>query len=514
MTISDRRGRARAQSLLDRLPLFLVLCGIGAAAMLVPGLYGLVVGEADAAGAFLGAALLFLGLTGIVALAVGRGATGSRARGLLLSLAGAFAVLPAMLAWPLAQAMPGQGYVIAYVEMVSAITTTGASAYPALEQVPQSVHLWRALVGWLGGLMLWVAAIAILAPMRLGGFELMMSDKAVGRDATLGRSRVSERPMQRIWRHTASLAPVYAALTLTLWLALLVAGELPFIALCHAMAMMATSGISPVADLSQTTGGREAEALMALFMVFALARVTFARDMPVPAPRRIWQDPELRSATVLIVAVPAVFFGLHWFGPIETAGTAGALQGLWGSFFIGISFLSTTGFVSADWGAAQDWSGLTRPGLILVGLAMVGGGVATTAGGVKLLRVYALYKQGQLELARLVHPSAVASPGHPSRRIRPDSAYLAWLFFMLFALSVAAVMTALAFVGVAFDQALVLTVAGLANTGPLILVALETPIALAELSMPAQAVYCLAMVLGRLETLALVALLNPVFWRP
>ena len=46
-----------------------------------------------------------------------------------------------------------------------------------------------------------------------------------------------------------------------------------------------------------------------------------------------------------------------------------------------LSFLTTTGFVSEDWRATQLWSDLPEPGIILLGVAVMGGGIATTAGG-------------------------------------------------------------------------------------------------------------------------------------
>ena len=68
--------------------------------------------------------------------------------------------------------------------------------------------------------------------------------------------------------------------------------------------------------------------------------------------------------------------------------------------FTVLSFLTTTGFVSSEWEAAQGWSGLATPGVILMGLALMGGGVATTAGGVKLLRVFTLYLNGLREMQK------------------------------------------------------------------------------------------------------------------
>ena len=55
--------------------------------------------------------------------------------------------------------------------------------------------------------------------------------------------------------------------------------------------------------------------------------------------------------------------------------------------------------------------------------------------------------------------------------------------------------------------------AALSTTGPLITVAAETPIELLTLSGPAKMVMCGAMVLGRLEMLAIIALFNPGLWR-
>ena len=178
-----------------------------------------------------------------------------------------------------------------------------------------------------------------------------------------------------------------------------------------------------------------------------------------------------------------------------------------------MSFLTTTGFVSEGWDAARAWSGLETPSILLMGLAVLGGGVATTAGGVKLLRVFALMKHGQREMDKLVQPSSVGGAGQSARRFRRHGAYVAWIFFMLFALSIAGISTLLSFLGLRFEDAIVLTIASLSTTGPLAEVALDAPIDVIQLGAGAKSVLAAAMVLGRLETLAIIALLNPDFWR-
>ena len=84
---------------------------------------------------------------------------------------------------------------------------------------------------------------------------------------------------------------------------------------------------------------------------------------------------------------------------------------------------------------------------------------------------------------------------------------------MLFALSLALVTVTLAALGVSFEDAIVLAVAAISTTGPLTQVAADAPINLLQLDSAAKLVLSVAMVLGRLETLAIIALFNPDLWR-
>ena len=84
---------------------------------------------------------------------------------------------------------------------------------------------------------------------------------------------------------------------------------------------------------------------------------------------------------------------------------------------------------------------------------------------------------------------------------------------MLFALSLAVISTVLAALGTDFETSLILAIAALSTTGPLTEVAASEPIMLWQLAPSAKLVLCFAMVLGRLETLAIIALLSPNLWR-
>ena len=63
------------------------------------------------------------------------------------------------------------------------------------------------------------------------------------------------------------------------------------------------------------------------------------------------------------------------------------------------------------------------------------------------------------------------------------------------------------------EEKTVLTIAALSNTGPLAGIAESVPISYATLNDAAKWILTASMVLGRLETLVIIALLNPEFWR-
>ena len=90
---------------------------------------------------------------------------------------------------------------------------------------------------------------------------------------------------------------------------------------------------------------------------------------------------------------------------------------------------------------------------------------------------------------------------------------MAWIFFMLFALSIALIVAALALVGIAFEPALILTLSALTTTGPLAGIASTDPIPLADLAVAAKAILGIAMIVGRLELLAILVLIAPDSWR-
>lgn len=524
---------------LSRLPMPLVLVLAAALAMLVPAAYASVNDLHRIARSFFYSSLLVLVVTGMIAVAMGMRTRSRDSREALLTVVAFFTLLPLVLALPFAQSLPDTGLLNAWWEMVSSLTTTGASLYSA-DLLPAPLHLWRGLVGWMGGFFVLTSATAILAPLRLGGFEMMLptrDDSGPGRrnradpdshQSSPGFHTRFADPGYRLLRAAAAIAPAYGGLTLALWVILLMLGDGAFLALMRAMGTLSTSGISPILGPVGETSGMPGEAAVILFLLPALSRRFWPGGAGLRASQRLRDDPELRMAAAIVGLVTLALFARHFVWAIEMGeGQPGnALSVAWGAAFNALSYLTTTGWSALDWKGVRLWSGFDSPGLMLAGLAMMGGGVATTAGGVKLLRVYALARHGERELGLIIHPSSVAGGGTMARHLRSEGAYLAFIFFMLFAVSIAGTVTLVTIRDISFETATILSIAALSNTGQLagtiaLNPAFEGTAGIASapwegwsgLPGATKIVLALAMIVGRIETLAILALFTGEFWR-
>jgi len=499
--------------LLSRFPLLVNLSLTAAVAMLGPALHAVWLRDFDVAAAFLGSAFLWATLLVIVGLATSAPRTQPPPPRQVFLLLVAYGVLPVILATPVIQVVPSITFAQAYFEMLSCLTTTGATVLPEASGVPDPLHLWRGFVAWSGGLMILVTVVGVLAPMQMGGFEVEHASGGIARDEQNLRSRGAENTRARLTRHLRRILPTYTILTLILTLGLLIMGDRALVGLIHAMSIISTSGITPLDSFSDAASGRAGEALMFLFLIIVITRRTTSAPRYV-RPREIL-DPEMQLALIAVAGVTSLLFFRHFLGAIEVDGQenfSAAFQALWGSLFSILSFLTTTGFESGDWSAMRNWSGLGTPGIILLSLCILGGGIATTTGGIKLLRVYALYKHGVREMQRLIHPSSVGGAGITARQIRRQGAQIAWVFLMLFTLAFSLSMLVLTALGQGFEEALVLSVAALTSTGPAVSL-LDESLGYAALSGAELGVLSVVMVFGRLELLVLISVLNPSYWR-
>ncbi|MFQ5566471.1 MAG: potassium transporter TrkG, partial [Paracoccaceae bacterium] len=143
----------------------------------------------------------------------------------------------------------------------------------------------------------------------------------------------------------------------------------------------------------------------------------------------------------------------------------------------------------------------------------IGGGAATTAGGIKLVRGYALLRHGYRELERIAQPHSVLATGTRLRGILREGAFLAWAFVMLYIMAIFVAVIALTLTGLTFEDSLVASIASISNTGPAFALVTPGDIDFSRLSESQRMILSATMILGRIETLAVISLFNTGTWQ-
>lgn len=497
---------------LARLPVFVLVMAVSGLLMWVPAFLALGARDFAIARAFFYSGCLTLILSGMVGLAVANRRPARPLRGHLLALVATYSALPALLSVPYEASLPGFTPVRAYFDMVGSITTTGASAFDHAA-IPVSLLFWRGLVAWFGGLVIWTAGVSILAPLNLGGEELITRGGVSVRRTPMAEGISSAEPNALIFRHFRVLAPIYGALTVLCWSVLVLTGDDAMDAALVAMATLSTSGVIAGPATASPTTGIAGEIVIFAFLIFAVTQKAFRPAYHRDRLATLARDRELRLGAVIILSMVALFlWAAIAHGPRGETGWT-VLRATWATAFTALSFLTTAGFTSAGWPDAVALTTGEGMAAMALAVALAGGGIATTAGGIKLLRVYALYKHGEREFGRLIYPRSVAAAGAEGRKLRREGAQVAWVFFMLFTLSLAGVAALLSLTGIAFEPSIGLAAAALSTTGPLAPVMMNDPLVWTTLQTDDYLVLSFAMILGRMEALALIGLLNRDFWQ-
>lgn len=143
-------------------------------------------------------------------------------------------------------------------------------------------------------------------------------------------------------------------------------------------------------------------------------------------------------------------------------------------------------------------------------LAFIGGCTGSTAGGMKVLRVLLIYKQGIHEIRRLIHPSAVMQVKLGKQVISERVLNAVWGFFAVYILTFVVMMLAL--MGTGLDHVTAFSAVGacLNNLGPGMGSVTEH---YGNITDTAKWLLALTMLLGRLEIFTLLVLITPSFWR-
>jgi trk system potassium uptake protein TrkH len=407
---------------------------------------------------------------------------------LFWSVLGLFGALPLMLA-----DNPHLSFVDALFESLSGLTTTGATVITGIDALPKSILWYRQQLQWLGGMGIIVLAVAILPMLGIGGMQLYRAE-------TPGPVKDSKLT-PRITETAKALWYIYLSLTVLCALGYWAAGMTLFDAVSHSFSTVAIGGFSTHDASMGYFDSSLIESIAIFFMV--VSGINFSLHFFAWKHRSLlhyFSDPEFRFYLSVLGAIILLSFIV-----LIVTQTYTPEDSLRKSAFMVVSIATTTGFATADF---AHWPTML-PFLLFVA-AFAGGCAGSTGGGMKVIRILLILKQGYREIQRLVHPNAVIPVKLGNTPISDKVLEAVWGFFSVYL--IVFVIMLIVLLGTGLDQVTAWSAVGatLNNLGPGLG---DVSAHYGDINDTAKWVLCFAMLLGRLEVFTLLVLFTPIFWR-
>jgi len=388
--------------------------------------------------------------------------------------------------------LEGVTYIDSLFESISGLTTTGATVFVGLDDMPRSLLFYRQLLQWLGGMGIIVLAVAVLPLLGVGGMQLYKAE-------TPGPMKDSKLT-PRITETAKALWFVYVSMTISCAILYKYFGMSWFDAVGHAFSTISIGGFSTHDANFAFFNNSSLRWTAIIFMV--IAGINFALHYLAWTKKRLlhyFYDSEVKLYLSLLVSTALITYLTLLFSDNVYD------EMLVDSAFQAVSIGTTTGFLTSNY---SNWP-LFVPIMLLIA-AFIGACAGSTGGGIKVIRALILIRQGSSEITKLIHPNAIVTIKFGKKSLDPRVSESVWGFFAVYVATFLIILMFLLSQNNDFLTAFSAVGATLNNLGPGLGAVSEN---YKDITDGSKIALCISMLLGRLEIFTLLLLFTPAFWR-
>jgi trk system potassium uptake protein TrkH len=395
----------------------------------------------------------------------------------------------------------------ALFESVSGLTTSPARRRsPVREALPQSILFWRLQLEWIGGFLTLASLFLVLSPLAIGG----LPRRAMASEWRADMSEERDGGVEHLKRYMPLLV-AYGGVSVMVFLAYIASGADSLGAAHLTMTSISTGGFNPNDTELEAHYGFATLTVMAFVLAVAATSLFWQRYDLINPFRVIWRNREAWWVILLIATLTLLY--LVAFGAVGALRTpSGAGTVIIESFFAAASVISTSGHEIRPGVIAL------LPEILVFSIAFLSAAVFSTASGLKVHRLGAMLVQSLRELNLLIYPSSI-TPTRIAQADYDERVIVETWPVLVLALSVLAIgVFAIAGGQGTFEAAMLSAMALLLNAGPLYeayVPAAATPDMwpdYRDFTSFERYVGCAIMLLGRLEFIAVFAVLNLKYW--
>lgn len=383
-------------------------------------------------------------------------------------------------------------YLDAFFETVSGFTTTGSTILTDIEILPKGISFWRSLTHWIGGMGVLV-------------FVMMLTSLEDDHSMHLMRAEVPGPEADKLVpraRHSAKiLYEMYFVLTVAEVILLMFGGMSFYDALLHAFSTAGTGGFSNRNASVAYYDSAYIDGVITIFMILFGVNFNLYFLIRLKKWKSALKNEELKAYLGIIgVSIVVITVNiLHIYGSVAQAFRYASFQVA--------SIITTTGFCTANY---DVWPELSKT--LLLALMVIGACAGSTGGGIKVSRLLILVKTVRQEIRRILHPKSVTVVRVNGKKIGRDTMQGVYIYFIsyILILIVSVLIVSIDNFDFATSFSGVLTTInnvgpGISQVGPI-----ENFYSFSPLS---KIVFCIDMLVGRLEVIPYLLIFSPDLWR-
>ena len=392
-----------------------------------------------------------------------------------------YAILPLFISIPFYFSIHNITFINAYFESVSGFTSTGFSIFENIKHLDESLILWRSSSQWIGGLYFLFSIILLIDIFDINLKKSLTNYLSFNTSETLKQS--------------VKILILYTSLTLGIFILLTMSNIRSFNSLNLAMTLISSGGFLPANNLENIINNKTKEIVLSFTMLLSFFSLFLSYNLLTIKNKNIIFFQEDFYLLVYFCILVVLFFLIpkssNNFSEIFLALTSSASN-------IGISLK----------GSYQNTS------FMFLIITIIGGSFFSTSSGIRVVKIYSLFKFSINELASHVKPLNVFinKLEFSGSKLEINDVNKYFISVLIFILSLLILSSLLTMSGINLESAFKLSILTLMNTVNSSIHGLNE-FNFNELQYFTKYFFIMFMIIGRVELLTILIILKKFLFK-
>jgi trk system potassium uptake protein TrkH len=374
-------------------------------------------------------------------------------------------------------------FIDSFFEAISGLTTTGFTVLYNVKFLDPTLLIWRSSSHWIGGFFFLIFLILIFSNFKN---EYKLTHLVYNPDKASNLFKDTKKIIIKVFF-------IYTFLTALIFIFFALSGIRLFNSFNLAMTISSTGAFLPTNELSEIIKYSSQKIILTIALTFSALNIYFFYSLFANknTMQKHYED--------ILILLAVIFFSVILFSLIQETSFLNIL-------FAVTSSLSNSGLTT-----------FTPPEnfyLFFIFLTIIGGSIISNSSGIKIIRLYILFKSTVLEIFRLVSPNVINDQRilKTEHKINNENLNSSFFIFISFFISIFILSSILTVSGLNFEKSFKLSILTITNTVNSSLFGLND-IDFFNLLTSSKIFIILFMVIGKIELISLFLIIKKIISR-